>query len=343
MKKLSIGFFAVALLWACHDRSSKNTDDTEEHNAPITADALGDETSKEEKAGKEEKNAVFDINNIPVSDADLGDFPFFSLPEGLKTTNRPIQRKYDVLYFPIDSIMTPLEGKVWKTYISAEGGYDEWSLPYFFKSYDDAIISVGGVKIFDGEISYEEYERYHDDAQYLGEDGSIGYVGQKIRVYVIRRADGGDIYIQMTGDSISGNLNILQKEGLKQTISILRSSRIQKDLEETGKAILYINFELNKAILKPEGKEAVAEIAETLQGNKNLKVAVHGYTDNSGSDTHNQKLSEDRAQSVRTELVRLGVDEARLSARGFGSQNPIADNSTEEGKAKNRRVELIKQ
>ncbi|MCX2682181.1 OmpA family protein [Galbibacter sp. EGI 63066] len=239
--------------------------------------------------------------------------------------------------------MTPLEGKVWKTYVSVEGGYNRWSLPYFLKSYDEVITKVGGVRIFDGEINHEEYERYHNDAQYLGEDGSIGYTGGKIRVYVIRRMVGGDIYIQLTGNSASGKLNILQEESFKQTISIMKSDRIQKDLEEKGKVILYINFDLNKTSLKPEGQKAVDEIAEALQGNKDLSIAIHGYIDNLGSDKHNQELSEDRAESVLKALVSSDIDRSRLSSLGFGARNPVGNNDSEEGRAKNRRVELIKQ
>ncbi|MBC9795207.1 OmpA family protein [Sinomicrobium weinanense] len=347
MKKLLISFIVMSLLLACNGSRENKKDATgpeENKESPVAEDHTETKTTEAEaKTGPGTDTAKFDIEKIAVSDADLGDFPFFSLPEGLKTTNRPINRKYDVLYFPIDSIMTPLEGKVWKTYVSAEGGYKDWSLPYFLKSYDEAIISAGGVKIFDGKINHEEYERYHEDAQYMGEDGSIGYVGEKIKVYVIRRPDGGNIYIQLTGDSAAGKLNILQEEPFKQTISILKSDEIRKDLEEKGKAVLYINFDLDKATLKPEGKEAVDEIAKALQGNEDLKVAIHGYTDNSGGNTHNQELSEDRAQSVLDELVSLGIDGSRLSSRGFGAQDPIADNGSEEGRAKNRRVELIKQ
>ncbi|WP_240643153.1 OmpA family protein [Sinomicrobium pectinilyticum] len=345
MKKLFICVMALFFLWSCGNKENKKTADKPVENTEPAVTEVPNTTNEEETtSGTEENSNKFDIAKIPVSDADLGDFPFFSFPEGLKATNRPIQRKYDVLYFPVDGIMTPLEGKVWKTYVSAESGnYDDWSLAYFFKSYDDAITSVGGVKIFDGKITNEEYERYHDDAQYLGEDGSIGYVGQRIKVYVIRRSDGGDIYIQLAGDTASGNLNILQKEAFKQTISILKSDKIRKELEEKGKAVLYINFDLDKATLKPDGKEAIAEIAKALKANEDLKVGIHGYTDNSGRNTHNQKLSEDRAQSVLTELVALGIDKTRLSAKGFGSENPVADNGTEEGKARNRRVELIKQ
>jgi len=287
----------------------------------------------------EEEKSAFDINDIPVSEVELGDFPFFSFPEGFKALNKPILRKYDVIYFPIDGVMTPLEGRVMKTYVSESDGVEEdWSTAYFFKSYDDIITSVGGVKIFDGEITYEEYERYHDKATYLGEDGSIGYVGENIRVYVIRREDGGNIFIQLT----DGNLNILQQEAFKQTISLLKADKIEKDLAEQGKVILYINFDTDKTTLKPDGKQAVDEIYKALNANNDLKVEIRGYTDDTGIESHNQSLSNQRAETILKELVKRGIDRSRLSSIGFGSNDPIADNSTEEGKSKNRRVELIK-
>ena len=282
-------------------------------------------------------------DTIPISTAELGDFPFFGFPDGLKSMNRPIQRKYDMLYFPINGVMTPIEGKVWKTNVSAIDGYDAWSLAYFQKSYDDMILSLDGKKIFDGEISTEEYERYHDDATYLGEDGSIGYLGQKIRIYVIRRENGDDVYIQLTGDTAGGELNILQKEAFKQTITLIKADQIEKDLTEKGKSILHINFDTDKATLKPEGIETIKEIATVLKNNESLNLAIHGYTDNVGKEDHNQTLSENRAKAVVTELTVLGIDATRLSAKGFGSQSPMADNATPEGRTQNRRVELVKQ
>lgn len=345
MKKLFTSLLVLSFVLACKNNTEKKDDvikapaATEIQNTDNT-NSSSDIVEESNEKGREQK---FNIKDIQVSEADLGEFPFFSFPEGLTALNKPIQRKFDRLYFPIDGIMTPIEGKVWKTNVTDDDNSgDEWSLPYFIKSYEEAIKEVGGVKIFDGEITYEEYEKYHDNAEYLGEDGSIGYMGQKIKVYVIRQADGGDVYIQFTGDSAGGDLNILQKEPFKQTITILKSDKILKDLENTGKAILYINFDLDKSTLQAKGKDAVAEIAKALEDNESMNVAIHGYTDNSGNDAHNQQLSEARALTVLNALTGLGIDASRLSSKGFGAQNPITENTTEEGRAKNRRVELIK-
>ncbi|MCR5887660.1 OmpA family protein [Hymenobacter sp. J193] len=79
-----------------------------------------------------------------------------------------------------------------------------------------------------------------------------------------------------------------------------------------------------------------------LQQNPTLRLAVQGHTDNSGTAPHNQQLSEARAAAVVATLTQAGVGAARLQSAGFGQSKPLADNSTEEGKAKNRRVELVK-
>ncbi|EPR68475.1 OmpA family protein [Cyclobacterium qasimii] len=273
----------------------------------------------------------------------MGDFPFFSLPDGLKNQNKPVKRSYDKLYFPIDGVMTALEGKVWKSSIVKTDESDEdWSLPYFENSYDNAITAIGGVKIFDGEITNEEYNSYRSKATYLGEEGSMGYAGQIIKVYLIRRSNGDDIYIQLTGNSAYGKLNILQKAPFEQTITMLKSDQIQKDLNDKGKVILYINFETDKATLQKDGKDAVSEISKALQSDKNLKISINGYTDNIGNETHNLKLSKDRAETVKNSIIASGIDSYRLTSDGFGPKDPISENDTEEGRTKNRRVELIK-
>jgi outer membrane protein OmpA-like peptidoglycan-associated protein len=79
-----------------------------------------------------------------------------------------------------------------------------------------------------------------------------------------------------------------------------------------------------------------------MQDNADLKLRVEGHTDNVGAAAANQSLSERRAQSVKAWLVSHGIAEDRLSIKGFGDTRPVADNSTDEGKTKNRRVELAK-
>lgn len=99
-------------------------------------------------------------------------------------------------------------------------------------------------------------------------------------------------------------------------------------------------FDLNKAELKSTGMMDVNKLAQFLQENPDRKVIVEGYTDASGSAAYNQSLSERRANSVRMALVKMGVDPSRIVAQGYGKEYPVADNTSNSGRAQNRRVEV---
>jgi outer membrane protein OmpA-like peptidoglycan-associated protein len=99
-------------------------------------------------------------------------------------------------------------------------------------------------------------------------------------------------------------------------------------------------FDFNKAELKSSGMMDVNKLAQFLQQNPDRQVIVEGYTDSSGSASYNQSLSERRANSVRTALVKMGVDSTRVVAQGYGKEYPVSDNSTSSGRAQNRRVEV---
>ncbi len=329
-KLVIIGFAYFAI--SCNSRNEGQKDTTQ--------DSVKNE---KQNADQQSNNSGFDINAIAVSDNDLGNFPFFSIPDDIEIQNKPLQKKFDRLFFPINGVMQSVEGKVWKaSLVGKTGSSDSWSLAYFEKSYDEAIKAVGGVKIFEGKVSQEELDRIKEQATYFGEEGSLDYWNDVVKVYIIRRANEEDIYIQLAGNTSTGKLQILQKDAFKQTITMLKADQIQKDLIQKGKSVLYINFDTDKATLKTDGKEAVNEIAKALNVDKTLKIAINGYTDNIGNETHNLELSKKRAKTVKEELVKIGIDASRLSFEGFGQNSPIADNNSDEGKAQNRRVELIK-
>lgn len=99
-------------------------------------------------------------------------------------------------------------------------------------------------------------------------------------------------------------------------------------------------FDFDKAVLKPEGKAKLDDLVSKVQGiNLEVIVAV-GHTDSVGSDAYNQKLSERRAQAVKAYLESKGIDKSRVYTEGKGEKQPVADNKTKDGRAKNRRVEI---
>jgi outer membrane protein OmpA-like peptidoglycan-associated protein len=103
-----------------------------------------------------------------------------------------------------------------------------------------------------------------------------------------------------------------------------------------------ILFDINKATIKPESMGVLNDIFALLNEHTDLKFSIEGHTDSDGEDSHNQSLSEERAESVKTALVDMGINKERLTTKGLGESTPIDNNSTQEGKANNRRVEFIK-
>lgn len=111
-----------------------------------------------------------------------------------------------------------------------------------------------------------------------------------------------------------------------------------------GKFITYgITFDVGKATIKPESMGEINRIVQLMTENPDLKFSVEGHTDSTGNPASNQTLSEQRSQAIVAKLVELGIAQNRLTAVGKGQNSPIADNNTDEGRAKNRRVEFVKQ
>jgi outer membrane protein OmpA-like peptidoglycan-associated protein len=100
-------------------------------------------------------------------------------------------------------------------------------------------------------------------------------------------------------------------------------------------------FDTDSATLQPQSTDQLNDVAATLKACPNIHLTVGGYTDNTGDAKHNQKLSQDRADSVVAKLETMGIAPNRLVAKGYGDHNPVADNSTEEGRALNRRISVL--
>ena len=103
-----------------------------------------------------------------------------------------------------------------------------------------------------------------------------------------------------------------------------------------------INFDTGKATIRPDSEKVLVEVATLFEKNPEWYVVVAGHTDDTGTDKVNVPLSRERAQAVINWLGAKGIDKQRLMPAGFGAKKPLADNTTEEGRAKNRRVDLVK-
>lgn len=131
------------------------------------------------------------------------------------------------------------------------------------------------------------------------------------------------------------------KEMEQQMVSSAES--MEADINKTGSCSIYgILFDTGKATIQPASQQTLTEVAKLLKKNSTWKMQVEGHTDNVGTKEANARLSQARADAVRAWLVANGIDAARLTAKGFGDTKPVADNGSEEGRAKNRRVALVK-
>jgi OOP family OmpA-OmpF porin len=113
-------------------------------------------------------------------------------------------------------------------------------------------------------------------------------------------------------------------------------------LNKTGFIALYLNVDTGKSTMAPGSLPVVEQIVKLLKDNPGLSVSVQGHTDNIGTPANNKTLSERRARSVMTAVVNGGVAAGWLGALGWGQEKPLADNDSEAGRAKNRRVEIVK-
>lgn len=156
--------------------------------------------------------------------------------------------------------------------------------------------------------------------------------------------DNQEVWVQAERGNGKIWLRIVEKKAMEQFIEA-DATALGNDIRSTGHVAVYgIHFDTAKSTIKPESAQAIGEIAKLLKADPGLKLFVVGHTDSDGGVDSNLKLSKDRAEAVLQSLVKdHGIAAARLRSYGCGQFAPVASNDIDEGKAKNRRVELVKQ
>lgn len=145
--------------------------------------------------------------------------------------------------------------------------------------------------------------------------------------------------IELFNDGRNISLTVLEKETMEQEVT---ADLMWQALSKDGFMALSITFDTNRALIKSESMPLVDQVAELMKGKPGLKLSIEGHTDNTGDAKANKTLSLDRARAVVKALTDKGIAASRLSAAGWGQERPVADNRSEEGRAKNRRVEIVK-
>lgn len=219
-----------------------------------------------------------------------------------------------------DDKLAKKEGRFWTINYGLKEGAKTPSSLEIARNYENAIKKLGGTKLFQNVDSG---------------GGQVTYkmpLGKSERWFQIDLANG----------ATANTYYIVELAAMEQKVEVTASEMLDA-LNKNGFVALYgILFDTGKDAIKPESEPLLAEIVKLLETNAALKLSVEGHTDNVGKPKANQELSQKRAESVKKFLVGKGVDGKRLETKGWGDTKPMADNRTEDGRAKNRRVELVK-
>ncbi|MBF0121224.1 MAG: OmpA family protein [Desulfobacterales bacterium] len=161
---------------------------------------------------------------------------------------------------------------------------------------------------------------------------------------IVLEKDGNETWVEVKSYNNMYRLTTVEKKIMEQDV-VANAEVMGNDINKTGHVSIYgIYFDTGKSEIKPESDAAISEIAKLLKNNASLKLHVVGHTDSVGSFDSNMKLSKDRAESVAKSLIgKYEIASNRLKSHGVASLSPVVSNDTDDGKQKNRRVELVKQ
>lgn len=251
------------------------------------------------------------------------DHPLFSRMQGYRiVVCRDAEFDAEDFIDPATKQKVTIEGRKFHTeYMTNKPFEGKYSRLQVSRNYTNAITRIGGTF----------YEINPKDPS----ETSMKLIKDEKEIWAKLRFNFGANYLYLT---------IVEKQAMAQVV-VADAKFMAEGINTTGHVAIYgIYFDFNKADVKPESEPALKEITKLLQQDAKLKLYVVGHTDNVGGLDYNMKLSQQRADAVVKELVsKYKIAPDRLKAGGVGPLAPVTSNDTEEGKAKNRRVELVKQ
>jgi len=245
------------------------------------------------------------------------DSPLISRMPGSRLTDCD-HKEFDQLKVPIgqnkdgEDVEKTLEGEVSHWIYEPREGVSQIQI---FRNFETALKSAGWTI---------DYDRPADDpADLVGHNRNTWF-------RLINPGNGG--YEQF----------VVVLQGMNQEVTA-DASALADEIRKSGHVAVYgIHFDTGKFAILPDSQDVLQQVLKLLQDNPSLKLRIEGHTDNVGAKAANQVLSQKRAQAVMGWLIANGIDASRLTAQGFGDNKPVGDNSTDAGRAKNRRVELAK-
>ena len=242
------------------------------------------------------------------------DHPLFTRMKNYYITQ--CEKNFDAVEFTIaDGKTVTVEGDKTVIDYGLKEGFEAPSALQIIRNYGNAVKAVGGTQLF--------YETG-------GTFATFKLVKNNREIWV-----SVSTYNANTGYQ----LIVLEKGEMVQEVT---ADAMYDALNKDGFMALYINFDTGKSDIKPESMPIIDQIAALMKAHADLKISIEGHTDNVGTPASNKTLSEQRAKSVMNAVVQKGIAAGQMSAVGWGQDKPIADNRSEDGRAKNRRVEIVK-
>ena len=234
-----------------------------------------------------------------------------------------------------------------------------------FRNYENALLQAGFTELFVcsldecgkmfGKVVYPQKRRLKNRGQMTEYAFSFPRDQRHLTAKLSRPE--GDVYVNLyvaieafdhfkeTAKKAITLIEIVETKGMETAMVKVNAEAMGSDIEKSGRVAIYgIYFDTDKADIKPQSEPTLKEMAKLLNQKLGLKVYIVGHTDNVGAYAHNQALSQKRAEAVvRVLSTTYKIGRERLTAKGVASLSPIASNKTEEGRAKNRRVEMVEQ
>lgn len=350
--KIFLALLLTAAMSGCGSTDKKNGDKADSVATTAPAAAANVPAPVNQSATSTETFKDFDWSTIPQSTAEIGSFPYISAPAGFyigekdgygesKTGYSHLADFNKLIIFNGQSFYNA-EGKVAKLKFRMKADGAEWNQYSFDSSVDKYLASIGAKLIGKLKLSNAQTEFLNKDDDMTIYKHIVGDpYNVPVRFYALNHPK-GKIMFQVFSNTASGEAAVVELAAFEQTIKAPTAVQMKKDIDANGKAILNINFDTDKSDLLPDGQKVVDEILTLMKSNANLKIAIEGHTDNSGSADRNRKLSAARANTILKSLTSRGIAANRLTAAGFGAERPLVANDSEVNMAKNRRVELVK-
>lgn len=288
---------------------------------------------------------AFSVENVAMSNATLGAFPYFSLPDGV--TEGEVKGQvfdFERRNLQAGEAFVAVEGRVHQRTFPLAQPKKNYTEVEIHRNYENIILQAGGVKTHGRPMTQALLDsaggRDKIEKNYFGPGVGGDY---EHNTYLIRQP-GREIWVQVATGAVPlhGYVLVVERAAMTQSVTMLKADQMKKEIDARGRVAVYINFDTDKAVIRPESLPVIDEITKLLQSDAALKLSLEGHTDNTGTAARNMTLSGERAQSVMGAITAKGIAGSRLLAKGLGQDKPLDDNATEQGRAKNRRVELVK-